>query len=137
MRNCFIILLTLIFFSCAQATAKHLHLEKEYQKAYADRIGGIVEYQLPDHTRVDILTPIYAIEVDFAQKWAESIGQALYYAIRTERKPAVLLILENPLKEYKYLLRLRTVAERYNITIFTITPAELNGQESESDLLQQ
>lgn len=131
------IILSFIFISTGTGLAKHLHLEKEYQDAYARKVNGAVEVVLNDGARVDILTPDYAIEVDFAQKWAESIGQSLYYAICTERKPAVLLILENPLKDFKYLMRLRTVAEKYNITIFTITPAELNEQESESAQPQQ
>jgi len=38
----------------------------------------------------------YAIEYDFANKWAEGIGQAMYYAAVTGRIAGVVLILENP-----------------------------------------
>lgn len=53
-----------------------------------------MEYKLEDNTRVDCLTPDYAVEFDFASKWAESIGQSLYYAQKTKRKPAVVLIMQ-------------------------------------------
>lgn len=42
--------------------------------------------------RVDCLTADYAIEIDFTEKWAEAIGQALDYAHETGRKPGAILI---------------------------------------------
>ena len=39
-----------------------------------------------DGTRCDILTDTHAIEVDFADKWAEAIGQSLKYATQTGKK---------------------------------------------------
>lgn len=42
-----------------------------------------MEYVLPDRTRVDCLTDEYAIEIEFAENWAESIGQAMYSQIGT------------------------------------------------------
>ena len=59
-----------------------------------------------DKTRVDCLTPTLAVEIDFANKWAECIGQALYYGKMTNRQPACVLIMENPEKDTKYLNRL-------------------------------
>ena len=64
--------------------------EKDYVDKYCD---GIKEYVLPDKTRVDCLTNEYAIEFDYAKKWAESVGQSLYYAEKTGKKPAVAIIL--------------------------------------------
>jgi len=89
--------------------AKHLHKESYYQNIFCAKVGGVTEYVLPDKTRVDCLTDEYAIEVDFASKWAESIGQSLYYAKMTNRKPAVYLILESPSDE-RFLKRLNKVA---------------------------
>ncbi len=56
---------------------------------------GRKEAVLWDMTRVDCLTKDYAIEFDFAKKWAESVGQSLYYSEMTKKKPAVALILSN------------------------------------------
>ena len=100
--------------------AKHLHKEKVYQEHFCKAYDGITEYRLKDKTRVDCLIKDYAIEVDFAQKWAESIGQSLYYASQTSRKPAVLLIMEDKKKDQKYLDRLENVSKRHNINIWII-----------------
>lgn len=96
-----------------------------YQEAWCKKHNGILEYQLNDKARVDCLTERYAVEVDFAQKWAECIGQSLYYGISTNRKPAALLIMENGEKDIKYLKRLQKVAKKHRIKIFTITPQDL------------
>ena len=51
-----------------------------------------MEVVMNDGTRCDILTATHAIEVDFAKKWAEAIGQSLHYALHTGKRPAVALI---------------------------------------------
>ena len=78
-----------------------------------------MEYVLKDRTRVDCLTDTYAIEVDFAKKWAESIGQSLYYAKMTEREPAIPIILDIK-KDQRYLKRLNLIAKEYDIRVFVI-----------------
>lgn len=120
-------LLTLILFSVllSVAGAQTLHKEKEYQKAWCDAHCGQQEVILPDKTRVDCLTDTHAIEFDFAHKWAESIGQALYYAQATNKKAGIVLIVENGQKDEKYIKRLCAVSERYNITVWLIYPENL------------
>ena len=54
---------------------------------------GKQEFVLWDNTRVDCLTKDYAIEFDFAKKWAESIGQSFVLCQDDRQKPAVALIL--------------------------------------------
>ncbi|MBL0721118.1 MAG: hypothetical protein JJV88_00895, partial [Sulfurovum sp.] len=93
--------------------------EKYYQTKMCNRLGGKIEYVLFDKTRVDCLTKEYAIEVDWAKKWAEGIGQALYYAEITNKKPAVGLIVGDS-KDDKYLRRLRRVADEVGIKIIII-----------------
>ncbi len=115
-------LLTLLFAVVLLTTgvqAKKKHHEKYYQTAMCDQMHGIMEYRLPDKTRVDCLTDEYAIEVDFAKKWAESIGQSLYYGLSTGKKPAVGLIIRNK-KDRKYLRRLMKVAGHHDIVVFII-----------------
>ena len=111
-------LFTLLFSSLL--LAKHLHKEKVYQEHFCKQLGGITEYRLKDKTRVDCLVEHYAIEVDFAHKWAESIGQSLYYASQTSRKPAVLLIMEDDEHDIKYLRRLEDVSHKHKIDVWTI-----------------
>lgn len=99
--------------------AKHLHPEKAYQVKWCSTRQGITEYRLNDKTRIDCLLPDMAVEFDFANKWAECIGQALYYGQRTNRTPACVLIMENPEKDQKYLRRLRyTVYNKKKIPNF-------------------
>lgn len=93
-----------------KAEAKHKHLEKEYQNKFCEFIEGYEEYVLPNKRRIDCLERSYAIEVDFAYKIFEGIGQAEYYAYMTNRKPRLLLIIEkdndlNTVREFhSYLL---------------------------------
>lgn len=89
------LLLTAFFLLTGTAFAAHPHPEKHYQKLFCDRVDGVAEFVLDDRARVDCLTEDYALEVDFAPKWAEAIGQSLYYGAKTNRPPAVLLILED------------------------------------------
>ena len=112
--------LLIILLLSISLNAKHLHKEKFYQNIFCKKINGVTEYVLNDRSRVDCLTSTYALEVDFANKWAESIGQSLFYAIKTDKDPAVLLITENPQKDIKYLRRFNIVAKKHGIQLFTI-----------------
>lgn len=106
--------------------AKHLYLEKDYQSHWCNAKGGQLEYVLPDKARIDCLLPDKAVEVDFAAKWAECIGQALYYGNMTNRIPACLLIMENGAKDNKYFYRLiNATKDIKDFRIFTITPDDL------------
>jgi hypothetical protein len=111
----FILIITILPAQCS-----HLHLEKEYQEKWTKEHNGIMEYCLDDRTRVDCLLPEYAVEFDFANKVYEGIGQAFYYASQTGKKPAVVLIMENPEQEQKYLNKLKAVSEVYGLKYWII-----------------
>ena len=70
--------------------------ERYNQEKFAREIGGQVEVVMKDGTRCDILTATHAIEVDFAKKWAEAIGQSLNYAMHTGKRPGVALVVLSP-----------------------------------------
>jgi hypothetical protein len=53
-----------------------------------------VEVSLFNGKRVDLVWNGYAIEADWANKAPEGIGQSLYYAAVTHRKPGLLLLLK-------------------------------------------
>lgn len=103
---------------------KRLHKEKEYQEAWCNEAGGITEYVLADRTRVDCLTDEYAIEFDFADKWAEAIGQSLHYAEMSGRKPGIVLILEYPDDE-RYRERIEQIAAKNKIRVWYLKAYEL------------
>ncbi len=124
------LLYSILFLFVAQNTcfASHLYLEKEYQNQWCRQQNGQTEYILNDKTRIDCLTNDYAIEFDFASKWAESIGQSLYYGLCTGKTSGIVLIMENPQKDMKYLNRLNEVAKKYNIKVWTMTPEDMPKQ---------
>jgi len=124
----FLLLASLLFFllltGCEEQqhrTHTHVkHNERYYQTRLCKELDGIMEKRLPDRTRIDCLTNTYAIEVDFAKKWAESVGQSLYYAQMTGKKPAVGLIVDGSQKDLRHLKRLKLLARKYRIKIFKL-----------------
>ena len=99
----------------------HKHLEASYQNAWCSMHNGIEEYKNKDYTRVDCLTDTHAVEFDFANKWAESIGQALHYALITGKKPKVVLILDEPNTQMIYYKRIQKIGKKYDIDTEYVT----------------
>ena len=90
--------------------------EAFYVKKWISQYGGDEEFKLPDKTRVDVLTDEYAIEVDFARKWYEAVGQSLHYGAITGKKPGIVLILRKQ-HEQKYMSRLLNVISVFSLPI--------------------
>ena len=103
---------------------KKKHKEKYYQTQLCNELDGVMEQSLLDRTRIDCLTDEYAIEVDFSKKWAESVGQALYYAEMTGKKPAVGLIVRETEKDKRHMKRLKILTDKYGIKIYKIERRE-------------
>ena len=103
----------------------HKHNEASYQEAWCKLNNGIMEFENKDFTRVDCLTKNNAVEFDFANKWAESIGQALHYEIMTNKKAKVVLILEDK-NEMVYFKRVERLAKKYGFDAEYITEKILN-----------
>ena len=121
MLHLFFTIITLFLLTgCSQKEVKHN--EKYYQTIICKQLDGKMEFVLKDKTRVDCLNDTYAMEVDFAKKWAESIGQSLYYAQMTHKEPAVGLIVGK--KDLRYLKRLQIVANELNIKVYIIKKEE-------------
>jgi len=112
-----LILSVILIFSFVGCSSKKKN-EKYYQTKFCNELNGVMEYRLSDKTRVDCLTDQYAIEVDWAKKWAEAIGQTLYYAHYTEKKAAIALIIKP--KDQRFVDRARILSEKFDIKIFII-----------------
>ena len=104
----------------------HKHNEEAYQYAWCSAHNGITEYENKDYTRVDCLTDKYAVEFDFANKWHESIGQALHYSIMSGKKAKVVLILDNPKAQMIYYKRIKKIGKIYNFDTEYVTNNILN-----------
>lgn len=120
MRTVLFIILFMVF-SFIQAEAG-LFPERAYQTAWCTQQGGVMEVVMFDKTRLDCLLTEYAVEVDFAHKWAEAIGQAMHYSRLTGKPPGILLIIESQDDE-KHLMRIRETA--YWIKVWTIRPEDI------------
>ena len=77
------------------AWAQRAQKEDFYSELWCDSRAGKSEVKTSQGTRVDCLLPDYAVEVDFDNKWAEGLGQALHYGVEFDRQPAVLLIIKD------------------------------------------
>lgn len=109
----------------AQTPKNHFYYEKDYQNVWCSAQAGVTEYVLPDRARVDCVTQTHAIEFDFAKKWAESIGQSLYYAEILQKDPGVVLIVENKVKDQKYVDRVQAVALKQGIKVWLMHPENM------------
>lgn len=116
----FVCLNGLLFFNIAHAKAQYSHCEASYQYAWCTLNNGIMEYRNDDKTRIDCLTKTHAVEFDFAKKWAESVGQALYYSAVTGKRAKVVLIINQP-REMMYLKRVEKLAKIYDFDFEYVT----------------
>lgn len=116
----------ILIVSSSTCSAKHTYLEKEYQKKWCAENNGISEVVLDSGDRVDCVTDKQAVEVEFAKKFYEAIGQSLFYSIKLNKEPAILLILETK-KDNKYLQKLNVVADKFFIKVYTIGKEDLGG----------
>ena len=97
--------------------------ESHYQRKWCATHQGTPEYRLPDRTRVDCLTDSHSVEVDFAYKWAEAIGQSLHYSRMTGKRAGILLILRNP-SDDRLLKRLESLILHFSLPIDVFTLRE-------------
>lgn len=104
-----------LLFQLLTATVSALP-ERHYQDIFAAQVSGRTEVAAGDGTRCDILTDSYAIELDFARKWGEAIGQSLNYGFQFNRQAGILLILENP-SNRKHLIRVNSSIQHYALPI--------------------
>ena len=90
--------------------------ERYYQEKFAKRLLAQQEVIMLDGTRCDLVTKTHAIEVDFARKWAEAIGQSLNYARLTGKRAGIVLLIKQN-KEERHLKRLDRIIQLYDLPI--------------------
>lgn len=100
--------------------AGRTHPEAYYQKDWCLAQEGVLEFVVPSGARCDCLTTTHAVEFDFADNWAEAIGQSLHYANQTNRRAGVVLIIESPNARIHLRRLLDTIhAHELNIDVWT------------------
>jgi hypothetical protein len=92
--------------------------EDYYNRQFCIQESGQAEYRLPDRSRIDCLTSTHAYEADWADglKVYESIGQSLYYAAETGKKPGILLLVRKKNSD-KHIRKVRRVIESWSLPI--------------------
>lgn len=118
MRILFIIII--LFISGISYSQLSRQSEVYYKDTFALILNGKTEVLLNDQSRADIVTDSFAIEVDFANHWAESIGQSLYYSKKLNKKAGVLLIINGGVNDNKDVKRLMIVALDKDICVWLI-----------------
>ncbi len=132
MHTRFPILSLFFLLTAVPGQAAHLHPERWYQERWCEAHNGRMEVVLADNTRCDCVTDTHAIEFDFGSKWAESIGQALYYGLQTGKRPGVVLILEKD-SDRRYWIRLNTTIQHYDLPIDTWETNETDLSDNTGD----
>ena len=112
-----IIAIATLLFLPIPCWAGRLHPEAYYQSIWCDDHGGRTEVVVEGGARCDCLTETHAIEFDFANKWAEAIGQALHYGAQTGKRAGIVLIIEAPVRDRKYQNRLHPTIEVHDLPI--------------------
>jgi hypothetical protein len=92
--------------------------EDYYNRQFCSEVSGQAEYKLPDRSRIDCLTDTHAFEADWADglKVYESVGQSLYYAAETGKKPGILLLIRKKNSD-KHIRKVKRVIESWNLPI--------------------
>ena len=100
--------------------------EADYVDYACPKLNGIIEFSLDDGSRVDCETDTHSIEFDFGKKWAEAIGQALYYSSKTGKQPGIFLIIAKK-RDWNNLEKIKRVikTQGMNVKIWTISPTDL------------
>ena len=104
-------LLLLLFFLPTILFAQHS--EADHIQLLQQHFGGQREVAVTSG-RVDILTDTFALEVEFANKWKQAIGQALWYAQQTNRQPGIVLLLRKK-TDYKYSIQLQSTLSNFGL----------------------
>lgn len=113
--------------------AKRLHSENWYRDRWCSEKAGLSEVVLPDQTRCDCIISEHAVEVEFADKWAEAIGQSLFYSLQTGKKAGIYLIMEDE-KDRKYWIRLNSTIQHFNLPIDTWSNVEEPPKQGKADI---
>tara|TARA_Y100000768_G_C23507156_1_gene464184 strand:+ start:14 stop:394 length:381 start_codon:yes stop_codon:yes gene_type:complete len=111
-------LFLLIILFCLSFSAYAIEKEEFYSKNFCEELSGQSQFKLKDLSRVDCLTETHAFEVDWADgmKVYEAIGQALYYASQTDKKPGILLLIRKDNSE-KHIRKIKEVIKYFDLDI--------------------
>lgn len=109
----------------AVAFAKREHSEKWYIQQWCKPRRGVERAVLNDGTRCDCMTDEYVVEIDYADRWKNTVGKAMHYALQTGKRATIVLIIENPRGEIYY-KQLKMLVSYFRLPIDTW---QIGGEE--------
>lgn len=119
-----LLLLMVVQATEAAAAEKSLFPKKQYQEAWCKAFKGKVNVVMKDGGTADCITEEFAAQIDFAPNWKDAVAQSVLNAIQTDKKPAVVLIIENPERELRYLQQLKKVTGHLDILMWWVSPTD-------------
>lgn len=87
--------------------------EKQIADYIESLIGGKREV-IVKSGRIDLVHNSVAFEIEWANKWKESIGQSLWYAQQSNNEPGIILIIRDE-KDYKFFIQLNSTLQYSNL----------------------
>lgn len=105
-----------------------LSTESDYRDHICGTAGYRTEVSMPNGTRADCVSETHAIEVEFAHKWAEALGQSLNYAAETGLAPGIILICKRGTEArcLTWALRLEQTIARWRLPV-TVWRCDADG----------
>ena len=127
----FVTFLTVFLLSVGNIVHSEQFTESDWQVTFNQKVThGKLEAKVATG-RVDILTSIYAIEVDYVRNYREAVNQALRYAQETKKKPGVALIRDGEKDTVQAVEAGRELAEGAGVVFWLV-----NDYVKASDLTQ-
>jgi hypothetical protein len=120
-NNMFTIVVDIIIvgFMLALVSTAAIGAEQDYTDRFCETIAGSTKVVFEDRTRPDCINEHYVIEVDWAYKFYEGIGQALYYGTVSGVDPGLVLIVRDQ-NDQKYVERAAKTFVCPRVKIWTI-----------------
>lgn len=94
------------------------HNELYWCGVLAKKYHAEQEVRLEGGARCDLVTDKYAIEVDWAHKKFEAIGQSLFYGMKLKKSPAIILLIRDREKDQESVDDCQMVCDKYGIKLF-------------------
>jgi hypothetical protein len=89
-----------------------------YRQQWCTEHRGATEVRMADGSSADCITSTHVVQFQFAQKWSEAIGSALYYSSQTGKKAGIVIIIKED-HDLEYWKRLNATIEYFKLPIRT------------------
>lgn len=116
MKFKFLLLALIIVLLASPSMAKRSNPESFYKEIWCKNNKGEENVIIGNYAICDCVTNEYAVEVEFANNWMDTIGKSLHFAQETGKKPGVVLILEN-IQDRRFKERMLKMIEHYKLDI--------------------